>query len=186
MTPIRLKGTSFHGVLGAVERRFGEAERERLLGHIAEPTRTMLRTGEILTGGWYDVGHYDALLAGVEAAFPGVPGLIRRLSHDAITRDFATLFRVVRLVLSPESALSNATKVMARYVQGGSLRVVSSTEGQMHFRFDEFHGYTARMWDDFLGGMEAVLDLMGVKRTAAKVLVGGDGPTFEVILRYAR
>lgn len=186
MASVRLKGTSFHGVLDAVERRFGRRERERAIALVAEPTRSMLQTGELLTGGWYDAAHYDALLAGLEAAFPHQPLLLRKLSHEAITNDFSTLFRFVRLVLSPESALANALKVTSRYVEGGSVRVLSSTEGQMHFRFDDYGGFTRRMWDDFLGGMEAVLDLMKVQRLPSKVLEGGDGPTFEVILRYSR
>jgi hypothetical protein len=186
MASVRLKGTSFHGVLNAVEKRFGRAERERAVTLVAEPTRGMLETGEILTGGWYDAQHYDALLAGMEAAFPHQPLLLRKLSHDAITHDFSTLFRFVRLVLSPESALANAVKVTSRYVEGGTIRVLSSTEGQMHFRFEDYVGYTRRMWDDFLGGMEAILDLMKVQRLPSRVVEGGDGPTFEVILRYSR
>jgi hypothetical protein len=185
-TNVRLKGTNFHGAFKSVERRFGKEALQRVFQLVPERARGVFVTGEILTGGWYDVEHYDALLRAIEQAFPGEKLLLRQLAHDAITEDFSTIFKIVRLIVSPQSALSNTTKVLARYIEGGKVTVVSATDSALHLRFEEYYGFTRPLWDDMLGGMEAVLDMMKVKRLSHRVLSGGDGPSFEIVLRYVR
>lgn len=184
---ILLKGINFHGTMSALERRAGKDVLARALAQVPGPAGEALRTGEIVSGGWYPASHYDALLAGIEAALPEERGILRNLAREAVTHDFATLFKLISLVLSPETALTSAVKVVQRYVKGGKIAVVSAREGHIHFRFDEFTGYTRRLWDDFTGGMEATLVMMKVKPLAPRVIAGGgDDPFFEVIMRYSR
>jgi len=49
-------------------------------------------------------------------------------------------------------------------------------------------GYTRRMWEDWLGGMEGVLECSKVERLGTRVASGGrDGDhRIEVVLRYGR
>lgn len=184
----RLKGVNFHGTLRALLRRHGPQVHERVREGVKGPGGAALRDGAIVSNGWYAASWYDALLAAIEAELPTEPRVCRDLSRAAVVEDFSTLFRVISFVVSPNSALTNATRVLTRYVDGGHVRVVDAREGHIHFAFDEFHGYTRRMWDDFLGGVEAVVDLMRVERLPTRVLGGGaDGdPHFEIVIRYQR
>lgn len=183
----RLKGVNFHGTLGALERRFGAAAVANVKARTTGDAGEALRTGAIVTGGWYPAGWYDALLGAIEAEHATVPRIVRELSYDAVTQDFKTLFRVVSLIASPAWALDGTSRIMTRYVQGGRVTVLASTEGTFHVRFDDFHGYTRRMWEDFVAGLEAVIDLMRVTRHPTKIVAGGgDGPSIEVIIRYGR
>lgn len=187
VTEARLKGVNFHGTLGALERRYGKDAVERVKQRMGGEGGESLRLGGIVSGGWYPASHYDALLRAIEEEFPTVRGLVHDLSYEAVTRDFQTLFRVVSLVASPEWALTGASRVMTRYVEGGQAIVKESREGHVHFRFEGFGGYTERMWEDFTAGLEAVLDLMRVRRMPTKVIDGGgDGPFYEIIIRYSR
>lgn len=183
----RLKGVNFHGTLRALARRYGVDVQERVRARIAGPGGAALRDGAIVSNGWYEASWYDALLAAIEAEVPE-PGVCRALSRAAVVEDFSTLFRVISLVVSPNSALANATRVLTRYVDGGNIRVVEAREGHVHFVFDDFHGYTRRMWEDFLGGVEAIVDLMRVERLPTRVLGGGgDGDSrFAIVIRYQR
>jgi hypothetical protein len=184
---VRLKGVNFRGTIRAVERRFGVPGRDRLLAAVRGPAGDALRAGEVLPGGWYPPDWFDALLDAAERTFPG-PNLLRTLAHDAIRDDFTTIFKVLSIIATPESALRNATRIMARYVEGGRIRVISSQEGAVRYRFEDYGGFTARMWDEFTGGMEGILDLMKVRRLPSKTIDGGkDGDGFyEVLLRYER
>ncbi|AKF07165.1 hypothetical protein [Sandaracinus amylolyticus] len=187
----RLKGVNFHGTLRALERRYGDDVLARVRARVEGPGGVALRDGEVVTNGWYPASWYDALLASIEREIPSRAsdeGVCRELSRAAVVEDFSTLFRVISLVVSPRSALVNATRIVSRYVDGGRITVIDAREGHIHFAFDEFHGYTRRMWDDFLGGIEAVIDLMRLTRLPSRVISGGqDGDArFEVVIRYQR
>jgi hypothetical protein len=74
---------------------------------------------------------------------------------------------------------------MARYYDGGRLSVVEAREGFVHFRFDDYHGFTSRVWEDVHGGLAGILDLLGVIREPFDVL-GAQGAKAEIIARYKR
>jgi hypothetical protein len=182
VTEILLKGINFRGVLLAVEREHGKATAGNVLERVSGEGGESLRTGELVAGGWYPAAYYDALLKAVEEE-----GLdVRALAKAAIVHDFATLMRLFSFFISPEFALKNTVKVLSRYVQGGKVEVVDARSGRVHFRFQEFYGYTPRMWQDFLGGMDAVFQLMKVKSSVVRVLRGGKAGDdhFEVLLTY--
>jgi hypothetical protein len=188
MEELKSKGINFRGALGALQRRHGKATCEAVLARVQGPAGEALRHGEVLAGGWYPASWYDALLAAIEEHFDGDRNVVRELSRQAIVDDFSTLFKLVSLVVSPESALTTASRITSRYVQGGRITVVERREGAVHYRFEDYFGYTRRMWSDWLGGMEAILEMMKVKRLPPRILGGGgDGDAhFELVIRYSK
>lgn len=184
----KLKGINFHGTLRALEKRNGPEVAARVRAKVRGEAGDALRNGAIVSGGWYPASWYDALLAAIEEEFPDERWICRDLSRAAVTEDFGTLFRAMSLIVSPNYALMTATRVGSRYVDGGKITLVESREGHIHFLFEEFHGYTRRMWEDFIGGMEAVVSLMRVRLLPTRIVRGGrDGDAvLEVIIRYAR
>ena len=125
------------------------------------------------------------MLVAVEETFPTRRFAIRELTYESVKNDFQTIFKVVSLVASPSFAMTNASKVMARYYDGGRVTVVEAREGFLHIRFDDYFGFTPRVWDDVHGGLEAIIDLMGVERDPFEVRYA-QGPRAEYILRYKR
>jgi hypothetical protein len=181
----KLKGVNFHGTLRALERKYGAEALAAVKRRVPGEAGAALRSGAVVTAGWYPASWYDAVLVAIEEQLPTQRGVIRELAHDAVTDDFSTLFKVISIIVSPHSALTNATRIVGRYIDGGKITVLESREGLVHFRFEEFHGYTTRMWEDFVGAMEAIVDLTRVQRLPTKIVAGGkDGPTLEVLLRY--
>ncbi len=186
-TERKLNGVNFHGMLDALARTHGAEARARVEARVEGEAGDALRHRAIVTGGWYPASWYDALLRAVEAELPGKKGVVRELCKRAVMNDFGTLFKVISLVASPEMALRNAMKIVGRYVDGGKISMVSNSPGEMHFKFEEFHGYTSRMWEDFIGGMEGVLTLMKLELLPTKKLSGGDETgRLEVLLRYVQ
>lgn len=183
----KLKGVNFHGTLKAVARTYGQETLTRVEQRIEGEAGEAIRAKAVVTAGWYPASWYDAVLRAIEAEFPGEKRICRDLARAAVKDDFATLFKIISLVFSVESALKTATKVVGRYVDGGTVTLVKGEEGVLHFKFDQYVGYTSRMWEDFIGGMEAILDLMHVERLPTKILSGGgDGDKLEVLLRFRR
>jgi hypothetical protein len=181
----KLKGVNFHGTLKAVGRLYGPETLARVEQRIDGEAGDAVRAKAVVTAGWYPASWYDAVLRAIEAEFPGERRICRDVARAAVTDDFATLFKIISLVFAPETALKTATKVAARYVDGGTITLVKNEDGVLQFKFDEYFGYTGRMWEDFIGGMEAILDLMKVDRLPTRILSGGgDGDKLEVVRRF--
>ncbi len=185
MGDVRSRGTNIHGLLAAVARAHGEDARARVVSAVRGDAGEALRLGAIVSGGWYPIAWHDAALVAVEETFPARRFAIRELTCEAVKNDFKTVFKVISLVASPSFTLTNGSKVMARYYDGGRVTVPEARDGFIHVRFDDYFGFTSRVWDDVHGGLEAIVELMGVEREPFEVR-HARGPTAEFILRYKR
>lgn len=182
--PLRLRGVNFSGTLRALTQRFGAATTARTLARVRGEAGAALREGRITPDGWYPVAWYDALLAAIEAELPREETVCRDLSRAAVTEELSTIFRVISLVATPDFALVNAMRIASTYIDGGKIAVIAAPRGTLHFRFEAFHGYTPRMWQDFAGGMEAVIDLMRLGRLSTEILASDDRSCCDIILRH--
>jgi hypothetical protein len=87
--------------------------------------------------------------------------------------------------VSPNAALKNGLKAMARYWEGGRIELVEAHEGYAHYLFDDYVGFTPRIWDDVYGGIEAVMDMMEIVRAPIETRApSADHRRREVIVRY--
>ncbi|MFO0710075.1 MAG: hypothetical protein U0353_09570 [Sandaracinus sp.] len=185
MGDVRSKGTNIHGVLAAVGRLHGDDAKKRVIDAIPGEAGDALRHGAIVSGGWYPVQWHDATLVAIEKVFPTKRFAIRELTYDSVKTDFQTVFKVISLVASPAFTLTNATKVMARYYDGGKVSVVEAREEIVHLKFDDYFGFTPRIWEDVHGGLEGIVDLLGVVRQPFEVRFA-QGPRAEFVVRYKR
>lgn len=182
---VRSKGTNIQGILATLARVHGEEARGRALAAIPGEAGEALRLGGVVSSGWYPVAWHDLTLRAIEEAMPGKRRIVRELAYASVKNDFQTLFKVVSLVASPSFALTNATKVMARYYDGGRVSVPEAREGLIRFRFEDYFGFTPRVWEDVHGGLEGIVDLMGVVREPFEVH-GAQGPKAEIVVHYKR
>ena len=170
---IEIKGVSFLGFLTGIKRGDGPEALARVLAEVPGPGGEALRHGEVLAGGWYPVVWYKALLTTIEQSFPDGRAHVRALSRAAVVGDFSTLFRLVSLVVSPESALKNAVRVMSKYFKGGTVEVVSAGAQSVRYRFAGFYGFDSLCWADTMGGMEGVLVAMRTTDPTVRIVEGG-------------
>lgn len=182
----KLKGINFSGTLGALERRHGPDARAEVEARLPGVVGDRLRTGSLLASGWYPASWYDALLRTITEQVSTEPHEVRALAREAVRADFQTLFRIVRLFMSPQFALQQSMRVSRRYVDGGTIDVVEARDGLIHYRFSDYGGYTRLMWLDFVGGIEGVLETLGAREPTARFLDGGgDGDDhLEVLIRW--
>lgn len=185
MTARRLRGLNFTGTLRALGHRHGEEIVARVRAHVPGEAGAALREGAISLTGWYPVDWYDALLATIERELPREPSVCRDLARHAVAEDLATIFRALSFVASPDFALVNATRAASMYFDGGTISVIDARPGVLHFRFVGYDGFTPRIWQDFVGGMEAVIDLLRLTRLPTEILAHEDLSRCDVVLRYA-
>jgi hypothetical protein len=186
VTERRLKGINFVGTLKALERARGVEVRRAVEAHVAGDAGEALRTGAVVANGWYPASWYAALLASIVHVTNEGEGFVASLARDAVRADFQTLFKIVRLFISPQFALEQSLRVSRRYIDGGEIEIVGASTGHVHYRMSEYHGYTRLMWRDFVGGIEGVLETMGCRELTAHIRAGGaDGEhQLEVELRW--
>ena len=186
MTERRLKGINFVGTLKALERAKGAEVRRAVEADIPDDAGEALRTGAVVANGWYPASWYGALLASIVHITREDDAFIASLSRDAVRADFQTLFRIVRLFITPQFALEQSLRVSRRYIDGGEIEVVDASPTHVHYRMRDYHGYTRLMWRDFIGGVEGVLETMGCRELTSSILAGGgDGQHhLEVQLRW--
>ena len=185
-TERKLKGINFVGTIDALGREHGDETRAAVVAALEGEVGEAIRSGAILASGWYPAAWYDALLRAIVKEVRGDATTVRTISREAVKVDFKTLFKVVRLFLSPQRALQQAMRISGRYVDGGEIDVVEAKDGFMHLRFREYRGYSRLMWWDFIGGVEGVLDGIGAEDITARFITGGgDGDHhLEVMLRW--
>jgi len=113
---------------------------------------------------------------------------VRALSRDAVKDDFETLFKIVRLFMSPQKAAQQGMRIASRYIDGGEVETVEAAEGLLQVRVRDFHGYSELMWWDFIGGIEGVLENIGALDLSGRILAGGrDGDHhLEVVMRWRK
>ena len=181
-----LKGINFLGTLEALEREHGRDVRERVERGLDGDVGESLRSGALVANGWYPAAWYRALLARIVKETGGDEQTIRRLSNAAVSADMKTLFRIVKLFLTPERALQQSMRISSRYIDGGEIEVVKVGKGHIHYRFREYHGYDRLMWWDFIGGVEAVLENIGARDLNVRIVSGGgDGDHhLEIVMRW--
>jgi len=185
-TERKLKGINFLGMLEALEREHQSETLERVVASLEGEVGEAIRHHQILASSWYPASWYHALLQTIVTEVRGDSDTARSLSRSAVESDFSTLFRIVRLFISPEKALPQAMRVSSRYVDGGEIEVLEASRNVMHLRFRDYHGYSHLMWWDFIGGIEGVLTNLGAEDITARIIAGGgDGDHhLEVVIRW--
>src|SRR5690606_3390320 len=128
----KLKGINFLGTLKALEREHGRDVRERVERSLDGELGESLRHGALVASGWYPASWYRALLACIVRETRGDEGMVRRLSNAAVSADMKTLFRIVKLFLTPERALQQSMRISSRYIDGGEIEVVAVGTGHIH------------------------------------------------------
>jgi hypothetical protein len=172
---ISAKGSNFIGVLRALEALHGADARELVLAAMPAQIAEPLRFGQVVVVGWYPVTWYAALHAAVDQCFHGGPSLARKLSHNATLADIGSLHRFIASMLSVETVFGQTHRLMGLYWKGGRIERVELASGRARVRFEGWPGFTPLIWEDLMGGMEAVLETCGASNS--RVRASGRAPT---------
>lgn len=185
MSEILAKGANFTGLLKALEALHGTDACERAFSALPQSIADPLRFGQVVAVGWYPVAWYSALHAAVDDCFHEGPMLARKLGRQATRADIGTTHRFFANMLSVETVFGQTHRLMALYWKGGEIERLDIVRGRARLRFEGWHGFTSLIWEDLMGGMEAVLEICGAKNGRAKANGSTeDADTLEIEARW--
>jgi hypothetical protein len=158
---IHAKGSNFVGLLKALDDLHGLAARERVFDAMPEEVASALRFGQVVVMGWYPVDWYAQLHAALDHCFHGGPALARKLSYHSTRTDISGMHRFIASMLSVETVFGQSHRLMGLYWKGGTIERPEITPGRARVRFVGWTGFTPLIWEDIMGGMEAIAHACG-------------------------
>jgi hypothetical protein len=177
------KGSNFIGLLRALEDLRGTENARRCVAAVS-PHVEGLAYGQVVAVGWYPIAWYVALHAAIAETLGTGPELARQLGRAATLRDFTTIHRLVISLLSAETVAGHAPRLMALYFRGGTAQRVRVETGSARVRFDGWKGFSPLVWEDIMGGMEAVLTVVKARNPKARALGPLDAESVEIEVRW--
>jgi hypothetical protein len=185
MPEILARGSNFRGLLRVLERRHGRERVDEIFALLSSDLRDSLRYGHIITVGWYPVSWYAALYAGVGQVLGGLPQSAMALSFDSTREDFSTIHRVAISLISADTLVSHANRLLAFYWKGGDVKSLGAGKGYAEVRFTGWHGFNAALWYDLLGGINGVLSSCRASGIEWRIESGGSDRSSFMTVQYS-
>jgi hypothetical protein len=173
-SPCSVKGTAILGLLKAIDRSYGKEGLAATLAAAPLELGKACEFREIVAVGWYSGLWYGQLLRAARTALREDAMLAWRLSHDATREDFRGIFAVAIRLLSPQTIFRHARRLLLFYWRGGTVDVPEVRSGYGRLNFAGWEGFDENIWLDMLGGIVALLEVVGAKDVRWKILAGGD------------
>jgi hypothetical protein len=171
---VRIKGQSFVGFHQTLRFLKGPNAMEVIDADLPTELAKAYKNSEILSMGWYPIDWYAGLH--VAARKTHGTGISRAVGKEAAKRDVNTLYRFILKFFSPETLLKQSGRVFALFCEGGTCEVETSKKGFARIRYANCGGSNRGVWDNVLGGTEALVEVCGGRAVLAKVaLRGNDG-----------
>jgi hypothetical protein len=181
----QVKGLAFRGIVRAFERLHGAEKLVELRKALPPEIGRLIEYRTVVSGNWYPLTHYAALLHGVEAVL-GRRDVVGALSREATLEDFRGVYKILTFVLSPEFLIKRAPGLWGRYYDTGTLEVPEARDGFCRAIYTGCKGFDRTMWQDVFAGSAGLLEACGAKNIVFTPLRGGgDGDeNAEVTARW--
>lgn len=166
------KGSNFLGLLRALEALEGVEAKDRVMAALPASIAEPLEFGQIVAVGWYPVEWYAELHAAVDRCLHRGPTLARKMSHHSTTADINSIHRFIASMLSVQTVFGQTHRLMGLYWKGGKIERLEITTGRAKLRFENWPGFTEFIWEDLMGGIEAVLESCGAKNGRCRPAAG--------------
>jgi hypothetical protein len=170
----RVKGQSFVGFHRTLRLLKGEDAMRELEPDLPPELARAYAHREILPMGWYPMPWYAGVHSAARKKFGF--GISRAVGKEAAKQDVNTLYRFILKFFSPETLLKQSGRVFSLFCEGGTTTVELSRKGFARIRYGGCGGANRGVWDNVLGGTEAIVEVCGGRAVAAKsVARGSDG-----------
>jgi hypothetical protein len=170
---LSIKGVAVRQLLDTYEEMRGKPFREDVIAATPGPAGEALRVGGIIAAGMVPMEWYRAVLTTAAELSRGGVAFTRDVGRRSAERDIGTIHRMVFRLMSPDLMSRQIPRLLGLYFDGGRGVVESREPGRLRIRFTEMHGFDALVWNDFFGGIEAMLAAAGAKSPRVRVLEGG-------------
>lgn len=171
---LEAKGQSFHSVLVAFEElrgaEFVGAVKTGIEGEFGEA----LRYGTLLPSNWYPVAWYRELFATGARLAPDIFNIGREAGRLSGAREIRGIYKLIFRALSTETIALQAPRLFKLFYKGGgAVQILESSKTSARVVYSECHGFDRNVWQDLLGGAEAIFTATGARDLRIRVEEGG-------------
>ena len=126
---------------------------------------------EILPMGWYPIEWFSALHTAGQRAYGAT--ISREIGRAATRHDVTTLYRFILRFMSPDTLVSQMSRILRMVVDSGEVVVEKKESGSALVKFSGCHGSNRGTWDDMLGSIEVLIELCGGRDVTGRIVAGG-------------
>ena len=170
---MRVKGQSFKSIVAARGVLEGPRAVETMLARAPDDLAAALRSGAVVSGGWYPVEWYVALHRAAADATGRGTDLAEALSAEAVRQNFRGIYRFFALVITPEGIMARAPRAFRLFFSAGTPIVHAARPGFVDNEFVNCDGFDEHVWADAIGASKAMITFAGGHDVASRVLTGG-------------
>ncbi len=171
---VRTKGIAFRGFLTTLARLRGSDSVEATIAELPPEVARAIRLGEVVATGWYPVAWYRELHAAMNRACRETGfELSRRIGLESTIADFRGMYRLLLRVVSSETLVAQAPRLVGMFFDGGEVAMVETGTGFGVIEFTGWHGFDRAVWADMTGAVEGVLVARRAFDIRSRVIRGG-------------
>lgn len=168
-----VKGVAFRSVMNSTAALRGEVARDKCYAAMDREVADKLKYGQVIPSGWYPIGWYKAMWAGVLAGTGGGPELVRQVGFECMRLDTGGVYRLVMRLLSPETVFAASSRFYSSYYDTGALTITERSPGFARASWKGCIGFNRTMWIEVIASGEALVELAGGKAVRHRIVEGG-------------
>ncbi len=177
------KGISFRSFFSALERVRGDEIVTRTIEHLPDEVQEAVMPGHLGKNDWHPIAWYRELHRAARAATNEGPELSRLIGYESVREDFNGPLGAPAFVLSPEAVIRRGPRIFRTYYRPGRMYLLESSAGSFRAHWNGCVGFDLNVWQDVMGGCEAVLRVCGARSVELTVLSGaGENDSRSVIV----
>lgn len=174
----QIKGLSTRSVFQALATLRGPEAGERVIQRLTGAAETqelgeLLRLGGILASTWYPLEWHAQLMRAIRQVTGEGLELIWALGRESTAADLSRVHKMFMGLLAPHTVLSISPRLFGNYYDTGEVVVTESRKGYGQVEWTGCRGFDANLWNEILGGCEALLEAAGAQSIAIQRLQGG-------------
>jgi hypothetical protein len=152
-----MKGQGFRAWLTVYEQVCGAPAKAAVLDALPVELSNAIRFGGIVSSGWYAIEWYEALYEAHGRVGPRIPGFARKMGRLTTEHDLRGVYSFIVRMLSPATVFTNSARVAKLYIQQVDVTVLKNSDASAEVRL-VVPGATQSIWDELVGGTEAILE----------------------------
>lgn len=169
---IRAKGICFRSFFFALERLRGDEIVTRTIERLPDEIQEAVVLGKIGANDWHPIAWYRELHRAACAVTKEGFELARLIGFESVRQDFEGPLRALTFVLSPHAVVRRGPRIFRTYYHPGQMYVLEAHPGRLRVHWSGCAGFDGNLWNDVIGGCEAVLRACGARNVDVRVISG--------------
>lgn len=167
------KGINFKTFVRVYGREHGPDAVARVAAALHCELGQILTEDRLVSRAFYPIAWYRELHRVARREVRAGPEFHRWMGREAVSHDFSGVYRALTFVLTPSLVMKMAPRTLGAYYRGAHMYVTDARSSFTRARWINCHGFDSAVWQDLLGGCEAILTACGARDVRIELEAGG-------------